>query len=74
MDRKIGIIVGSIRKDAHTKKLADFLISNTPLGYQFEIITIDDLPLYNQDYDEANDQQPTLFSEKKLRVWKELFL
>ena len=67
MDRKIGIIVGSIRKDAYTKKLADFLISNTPPGYQFEIIKIDDLPLYNQDYDESNEQETYAVFRKKVK-------
>lgn len=56
-NKKIGIIVGSIRKDAYTKKLADFLIANTPSGYQLEKIEIADLPLYNQDYDEANEPE-----------------
>ena len=56
-NKKIGIIVGSIRKDAYTKKLADFLIANTPSGYQLEKIEIANLPLYNQDYDEANEPE-----------------
>lgn len=52
-DKRIGIVVGSIRKDAYTKKIADFLIENTPEGYHFEQLNIAELPLYNQDYDEA---------------------
>lgn len=53
-DRKIGIVVGSIRKDAYTKKIADFLMDNVPDGYHFLQVEIADLPLYNQDYDTAD--------------------
>lgn len=51
-DKTIGIIVGSLRKGAFTKKIADFLIENSPQGYRLEPIEIGQLPLYNQDYDE----------------------
>lgn len=56
-NKNIGIVVGSIRKDAYTKKIADFLIENSPKDYQLEIIKIADLPLYNQDYDEAGEPE-----------------
>ncbi|WP_164126046.1 NADPH-dependent FMN reductase [Sphingobacterium luzhongxinii] len=49
--KKIGIVVGSIRRDAYTGMVADYLSQHTPEGYQFERIGIADLPLYNQDYD-----------------------
>lgn len=54
-NKTIGIVVGSIRKDAYTKKIADFLMANTPEGYQLETIEIADLALYNQDYDERDE-------------------
>jgi len=55
--KSIGIIVGSIRKDAYTKKIADFLILKAPEGYSLETINIADLQLYNQDYDEADEPE-----------------
>lgn len=55
MKKTIGIIVGSIRKEAFTKKISKFLLQNTPEGYRFERIEIAELPLYSQDYDEAGE-------------------
>lgn len=54
-NKKIGIIVGSIRKDAYTGMVADYLIQHAPVGYQFERIGIANLPLYNQDYDSEGE-------------------
>lgn len=51
-DKTIGVIVGSLRKESYNKKVADFLIENSPEGYRLELIEIGQLPLYNQDYDE----------------------
>lgn len=50
-NRKIGIVVGSIRKKAYTGMVADYLMQQTPSGCDFERIFIADLPIYNQDYD-----------------------
>ena len=65
--KSIGIIVGSIRKDAYTKKIADFLISKAPEGYSLETINIADLPLYNQDYDEADEPENYSSFRKKVK-------
>lgn len=54
MAKKIGIIVGSIRKDAYSRKVAQQMRAMFPPGYMAEIIEIAHLPLYNQDYDEIN--------------------
>ena len=54
-NKKIGIIVGSIRRDAYTGMVADYLIQHSPAGYQFERIGIANLPLYNQDYDSEGE-------------------
>ncbi len=51
--KKIGIIVGSLRKGSFSKKIAKFLIDNAPADYTLERIEIGDLALYNQDYDEG---------------------
>ena len=52
--KKIGIFVGSLRKDSFSKKIAQNLISLAPDGFNFQIISIGELPLYNQDYDSAD--------------------
>lgn|SRR5690554_3484826 len=54
-EKVIGIVVGSIRKEAFTKKIGEFLVANAPAGYRFDFIKIADLPIYNQDYDDANE-------------------
>ncbi len=51
-EKKIGILVGSLRKESFSKKTAHFFIENAPAGYQLELIEIGQLPIYNQDFDE----------------------
>lgn len=46
---KIGIIVGSLRKEAWSRKLAKALIALAPPSLSFEIIEISQLTLFNQD-------------------------
>ncbi|RYX98168.1 MAG: NAD(P)H-dependent oxidoreductase [Comamonadaceae bacterium] len=50
---KIAVVVGSLRKDSFNQKLALALGKLAPSEFLFEIVRIDDLPLYNQD-DDAN--------------------
>lgn len=47
--RKIGVIVGSIRKESINRKLAEALIKLAPDDLRCEILRIDDLPVFNQD-------------------------
>ena len=48
---KIGVVIGSLRKDSFNRKLALALAALAPEGFTFEHLRIDDLPLYNQDDD-----------------------
>lgn len=50
---KIGVFVGSLRKDSYNKKLAHALIELAPKSLDLEIIEIGNLPFFNQD-DEPN--------------------
>ena len=52
MSKKIGIIAGSLRKESYSKKIAKNVLSMAPEGFEFSIISIDDLPVYNQDFDD----------------------
>lgn len=65
-EKTIGIIVGSLRKESYNKKVANFLIENSPDGYRFELIEIGDLPLYNQDYDDG--ETPTAYHPFREKV------
>lgn len=50
---KIGLVVGSLRKDSWTGRTAAALSRVAPAGLSFDRIGIGDLPLYNPDFDEA---------------------
>lgn len=52
--RKIGVLVGSVRRESINRKLARALIRLAPDDLRCEIVRIDDLPVYNQDDDEAD--------------------
>lgn len=52
MGKKIGVIVGSLRKESWNRKLALALIEAAPSSLDLEIVPIDQLPLYNQDLDD----------------------
>lgn len=50
--KKIGVLVGSLRKESFTRKIALELISIGLSGYEMEILEIGHLPHYNQDLEE----------------------
>ena len=49
MTRKIALIVGSLRKESFTRKIANALVELAPDSLSFEHVEIGRLPLYNQD-------------------------
>ena len=49
----VAVLVGSLRKESFSRKLAKALIALAPPTLKLEIVEIGQLPLYNQD-DEAN--------------------
>ena len=49
MNKKIGFIVGSLRKDSFNLKIAKTFANILPEGYEADFIEIGDLPLYNED-------------------------
>ena len=48
---RIAVVVGSLRKDSHNRRLATALARLAPADFSLEQISIGDLPLYNQDDD-----------------------
>ncbi|MET3035249.1 NAD(P)H-dependent oxidoreductase [Chryseobacterium sp. NRRL B-14859] len=52
MNTVIGLIAGSLRKESFSKKIAKALVGMTPDGFEFKIISIENLPIYNQDFDD----------------------
>jgi chromate reductase len=55
MSKKIALIVGSLRKESLNRKFANALVEQAPSSLEFEFVDIGDLPLYNQDLDDAHN-------------------
>ncbi|WP_428668484.1 NADPH-dependent FMN reductase [Reyranella sp.] len=49
----VAVLVGSLRKDAYSRKIAHILIDLAPATLDCRIVEIDDLPLYTEDLDSA---------------------
>src|SRR5262245_34618379 len=48
---RIVVVVGSLRRESHNRRLANAIQRMAPAEFVFEHVRIDDLPLYNQDDD-----------------------
>jgi chromate reductase len=53
----VAVLVGSLRKASLNRKLALALGALAPEGLKLDIVQIDDLPLYNQDIEDAGAPQ-----------------
>lgn len=73
---KIGILVGSLRKESFSKKLAANVASLFPEGYDAEFVEIGNLALYNQDFDDENNapSEYTTFRNKMKEIEAVLFV
>lgn len=52
MSIKIGVFVGSLRRDSFCKKVAETFNCLMPENYEMKIIDIGSLQMYNQDFDD----------------------
>lgn len=59
--KKIGVLVGSLRKESFSKKIASNVVSLLPEGYQTEFIEIGNLPFYDQDFDDKEKNVPAAY-------------
>ncbi|MBQ5948038.1 NADPH-dependent FMN reductase [Massilia sp. ST3] len=64
--RNIAVIVGSLRKESFSRKVANTLIELAPASLQMEIVELRDLPMYNED-DETADP-PAAFTAFRERI------
>jgi chromate reductase, NAD(P)H dehydrogenase (quinone) len=48
---KVAVLVGSLRRESFNRRLALAVARLAPEGLSFEHVQIDNLPLYNQDFD-----------------------
>jgi chromate reductase len=74
MARDIAVLVGSLRTDSLNRKTANALAKLAPANLKLEIVEIGQLPLYNQDLDDAPPQQWTEFRERIRRSDAVLFV
>lgn len=55
--RRIAVVVGSLRRESYNRQLANAIKKLAPQNFTLYDVRIDDLPLYNQD-DDANQAEP----------------
>lgn len=56
---RIAVFVGSLRKDSFNRRLAKAIEKLAPGDFAFAYVRIDDLPLYNQDFDDSYPAEAT---------------
>lgn len=63
MQRKIAVLVGSLRRESLNRKMAEALCGLAPEGLAFEFMDIGSLPLYNEDLEADAPQAWTKLRE-----------
>ena len=67
--RSVAVLVGSLRKGSYSRMVANALIALAPAELQLEVVEIGQLPLYNQDYDDAKAPLPEWIAfRERIRV------
>lgn len=66
--KKIAVLIGSLRKESITRKMANALTANAPASLSFEFIDIGALPLYNQDLEERGAIAPQPWTDFRKQV------
>ncbi len=57
----IGTFIGSLRKDAFSRSVANYFVANAPHDVEFKIVEINQLSMYNQDLDGAPPEKWVTF-------------
>lgn len=64
---KIGVVVGTLRKESFSRKWAKNIVELLPEGFEVEFLEIGNLPLYNEEYDANSPAEYTTFRESVAR-------
>ena len=72
--RDVAVIVGSLRKGSFNRMMAHNLAELAPPSLKLEIVEIRDLPLYDQDLDQAPPAPWAAFRERIRRADAALFV
>ena len=59
----VSVVVGSLRKESFSRKVARALIAQAPASLECRIVEIADLPMYNEDLDDRPPEQWTRFRD-----------
>jgi chromate reductase len=65
-NRDVAVLVGSLRKESFTRKMAKAMIGLAPASLKLEIVEIGQLPLYNQD-DDSHPPPPSAAFKARVR-------
>ncbi|MBE8712481.1 NADPH-dependent FMN reductase [Sphingobacterium hungaricum] len=63
--KTIGLFVGSLRRESFNKKIANHLTGIAPKGYEFKIISLEKLEMYNQDFDDDGNPPASYIEFRK---------
>src|SRR5262245_9309235 len=63
-DRKVAVLVGSLRKESFNRKMARALVAMAQPPLKLEIVEIGQLPFYNQDYEANPPSEATTFKQR----------
>ncbi|MBP2628479.1 MAG: chrR [Firmicutes bacterium] len=53
--KKIGVLIGSLRKESFCRKMAKVLMTLAPISFELEEVEIGELAMYNQDFDDEGN-------------------
>ena len=73
-DRKVAVLVGSLRKESFNRKMARALVAMAQPPLKLEIVEIGQLPLYNQDFDANPPPEVPAFKQRILESDAVLFV
>lgn len=62
----IAVLVGSLRKDSHSRQIAQALIRTAPATLSLSIVEIEALPFYNSDLE--TDDRPSAWTDFRAQV------
>ena len=54
----IGVVIGSARKNSYSRKIAAAVCDRMPGAFEMRMMDIENLPMYNQDYDDEGRTPP----------------
>ncbi|HSB30903.1 MAG TPA: NADPH-dependent FMN reductase [Candidatus Sulfobium mesophilum] len=72
--KRIGVFVGSLRRESFNRKMAKALIKLAPDSLKLEIVEIGGLPFYNQDLDDNPLVAWSEFRERLMKIDGVLFV